>query len=197
MSSNSQVIIKSKKTVYIGLLAGVIVIAIPYILKWNDVARYMTSIFVPVIFIYLFSTYCRTIVFDKTGCMVQLLWIKKHYSWEQLTFSLTKKDHPYLIFDDLRTFKLYGMEFSTEPIIRPEYNSMENYACGHPFSYVFIYFYSNEIEKKRIILYPCNMDEFIMKLMDWGIIPKQDVSTYIHRFDVEHNLPKLNLKMPK
>ena len=90
------------------------------------------------------------------------------------------------------------MEFCTEIIYREDNETIDEYAFRkHSFSYIYVYFYSDLGQYNRIDLYPCNFDVFLTKLMDWGVIPHQDIEEYVKRFEVSHNLPKFNLKMRK
>ena len=200
----NRLIIKSKSIVLLEhIIIAVCAIAAFFVLLVTLVGFEPLLIVPLVVFamqLYFITVFCRKYTFDETGCTVEFLWIKKHFSWEQLKyFSLTKNDNPRFFFSD--TYGLYGMEFCSRDIDRSEFirksrkESMEGYAVWkHTFSYIFIYFYRNQQEYNRICYYPCNMDEFLVKLMDWGVIPHQDIEEFIHKFEVRYNLPEFNLK---
>ena len=83
MDDESKICVKSKKRVFYStyvFLIGAIVLF--FVLKdvFNDFVRFMIIICVPVFSVYAFSVQCRKYIFDETGCTVELLWIKKHYS---------------------------------------------------------------------------------------------------------------------
>lgn len=143
--------------------------AVLFCIQFHDASGLLLLIIAyPICFAYWLSV-GRTIDIDAWGITVTFLFIKKHYLWNDLEvkrYINCEKSY------GARDIVLSGAEFYAKPVRRPNWMKPSVYSgFFHPFSYIYVYFRSAEVDKNRYpLFYGINENSFKDALNQWGVI---------------------------
>ena len=122
---------------------------------------------------------CRTLVMDKNGCVVKLLFFKKTYKWEDLK-TIQLENYQSSFWPEATPYES-AVVFSRRKDFRKRARLMPlTYAsvCLNPFSFFWVYFKPSEELKKSLPLpkiYEVEAEAFMKQMTEWSICVSEAV----------------------
>ena len=121
----------------------------------------------------------RTIIMSQDGCTVKFLFFQKFYRWED--FKTKRYEYTENILPPFERGSPYtrGILFSTRNISKKSSLKLATrcYFTPFPFSFIYVYFYPDNITERPSDAYPIyyatNEQELRIKLISWGVFPEQ------------------------
>ncbi len=126
----------------VGAIVAVICFAIMQVVYWKNAAGLGVCLVFLLLLIPVTISSCRTLVMDREGCTVTLLWFKRTYHWEDLQVKRYVRYDDELSFWGCRTyFNSTGAEFSLKKAAIPFKGLFRVYSLlRYPFSFFYVHF---------------------------------------------------------
>lgn len=172
-----------------------LILCVCFLFVYGVFGALLLLITIIILIAWMYSSFCRVLIFDETGCTIKCWILERKYSWEELKYIRYYKKVPKTKVPSRKrvvTWNGHGIEFSTKPIKRK--TLPEHYIQAFPFKFTYFFvtfphkptpYKKDYLETKRrgdLLYHVEDQIGFIEQLKKWGVdIDVQDM--YVATWD--------------